>query len=197
MTDKNRLLIGTLLLGGSLVFGLYGIGKSLASGYEGRYSEYEHEEHEFDDDDHNYFRRNSVRQPVLYKEECGSCHMAYPAYLLPSQSWQLMLSQLDDHFGENAELDDDTRLKIETYLIKSSRPAGYRRISVATQGDWPLSISGLRGFKSEHDEIPPRLIEQNDKISSLSQCDSCHQDAEQGYFDEDRIVIPGYGRWDD
>lgn len=194
MNDKRRLLFGTILLSGALVFGLYGIGKSIASGYEGRY----HEEHEFEfDDDDHYFGARRSAQPEIYLEECGSCHMAYHARFLPSQSWQAMLDGLEDHFGENAELDDETRLQLEAYLKKASQSGGYRRMAVKSTGQWPLRITELRGFKSEHDEIPLRFIQGNDKIGSLSQCDSCHKDAQRGYFDEDRIVIPGYGRWDD
>ena len=70
-------------------------------------------------------------------------------------------------------------------------------MAVKSSGPWPLRITELRGFKSEHNEIPQRFIQGNDKIGSLSQCDSCHKDAQRGYFDEDRIVIPGFGRWDD
>ncbi|MBT6616074.1 MAG: cytochrome C, partial [Deltaproteobacteria bacterium] len=31
----------------------------------------------------------------------------------------------------------------------------------------------------------------------LSNCTSCHKEAEKGIFDDDTVLIPGYGRWDD
>ena len=40
-----------------------------------------------------------------YEEECGSCHMAYPPGLLPGVSWQRLMAELDNHFGDNAEID--------------------------------------------------------------------------------------------
>ncbi|MDH5218993.1 MAG: diheme cytochrome c, partial [Gammaproteobacteria bacterium] len=40
----------------------------------------------------------------LYKEECSACHMAYQPGLLPARSWEKMMDNLADHFGENAEL---------------------------------------------------------------------------------------------
>ena len=46
----------------------------------------------------------AIANPV-YKEECGSCHMAYPPGLLPARSWTKVMSGLDNHFGDNAELD--------------------------------------------------------------------------------------------
>jgi len=44
---------------------------------------------------------------------CGSCHMIYPAYLLPKQSWNVMMDNLENHFGKDA-----SRPKEETQLIR-------------------------------------------------------------------------------
>jgi hypothetical protein len=63
--------------------------------------------------------------------------------------------------------------------------------------DTPLRITELPYFRHEHDEIPKRLVKDNPEVGGFSQCDSCHQDAKQGYFSENRVTIPGYGRWDD
>ena len=52
-------------------------------------------------------------------------------------------------------------------------------------------------FIHEHDEIPKRMIVDNQQVNSLSQCDTCHKDAIKGDFNEDRVVIPGFGPWDD
>ena len=83
------------------------------------------------------------------------------------------------------------------YLVQNSRSIGYRKLLPKPETDIPISITELRYFKREHDEIPRRLVGENDNVGSLSQCDACHRYAEKGYFDEDNIVIPGFGRWDD
>jgi hypothetical protein len=194
MKQTHRILIGTVVLGGVLTAGCYGIGKSTASGF-GHYEDDDHERYE-----HEYERHSSRSAPPpdpVYQEECGSCHMAYPAYMLPTQSWQRMLSSLDQHFAENAELDEQTRLHIETYLGSASRPDQYYKQFNKGGIDWPQRITELPGFIHEHREIPSRLIGQNAKVRSISQCDSCHQDAKTGRYDEDYVVIPGFGRWDD
>ncbi|WP_372737254.1 hypothetical protein [Neptunomonas sp.] len=49
----------------------------------------------------------------------------------------------------------------------------------------------------KHDEIPDRLVEGNPDVGSFSNCNVCHEGAAKGDFDEDRAIIPGYGRWDD
>ena len=63
--------------------------------------------------------------------------------------------------------------------------------------DAPIRITELGYFKHEHDEIPSRMIMENEGVVSLSNCDACHQRAEQGYFSEREINIPGFGAWDD
>ena len=192
---NTRTLIGSLALASILGFGFYGIGNSIASDrYEymrgGEYREYD------DDDDH--YRRAPQAENSLYQAECGgSCHMAYPPMLLPSESWQKIMARLEDHFGENAELPAEQVRDIELFLVKNSRSIGYRKLLPKPETTIPMSITELPYFKREHFEIPRRLVEENDNVGSLSQCDACHRYAAKGYFDEDSIVIPGFGRWDD
>ncbi len=197
MKNSNTMIFGSILLGGILLFSLYGIGNGVAS------SNYEHRD---DDDDSHYEDReysgNRNYNPVtnkIYTEECGSCHMAYPAQLLPPESWTKMMDNLEDHFGESAELDDETRNNIGNYLVYSATPqqGSYRKMLRNTGSNAPLRITQLPYFVHEHDEIPSRFIKGNDKVGSLSQCNACHKGADKGSFDEDNIFIPGVGRWDD
>ncbi|RDH82706.1 MAG: cytochrome C [endosymbiont of Galathealinum brachiosum] len=144
---------------------------------------------------------DAVTSPV-YREECGSCHMSYPPGLLPEKSWALIMSGLEDHFGDNAELDDETGQIIKRFLVKNSADkSGYRKSHKFNRSiksvDTPLRISEIDYFKHEHDEIPQRLVSGNEKVKSFSHCNACHSGAEQGKFNEDDINIPGYGQWDD
>jgi hypothetical protein len=40
-----------------------------------------------------------------YTAECAACHTAYPAGMLPAQSWQRIMKGLDQHYGSDASLD--------------------------------------------------------------------------------------------
>lgn len=185
MKQKFFMITGFALLAGILVFSFYGIGQSLASG------DSDHEEYE----DHQEF--SLMKQNPAYLEECGSCHMAYPPQLLPSESWQKLMLGLEDHFGENSELEEVTSREIENYLTKASGSGSYKKMLRNLGNQTPLRITELPYFIHEHDEIPSKLTQGNDKVSSLSQCNACHQEAERGQFDEDDVYIPGVGRWDD
>ena len=185
MKQKITMISGLVVLGGILLFSIYGIGRTLASGGS---------DHR---DDNEYRAGGFGKQNPVYIEECGSCHMAYPPQLLPAESWTKLMTGLDDHFGENAELDGETAQIIEKYLVDTSRSTSYKKLRRNLGDKSPLRITELPYFKHEHDEIPPGLIRDNDKINSLSQCNACHQKAERGQFDEDDVYIPGVGRWDD
>ena len=193
MTPKFTMVAGSAVLATILIISFYGLGQSLASsGFENDDQDSEYREQ---DDDNG--RRSAIPMNQAYVDECGSCHMAYPAMLLPEQSWRKIMAGLEDHFGENAELDGTTRTEIEKYLVRESDRQTYRKMFRNLGNATPLRITELPYFVNKHDEIPARMVAGNEKVKSLSQCNVCHRDAERGRFDEDNIVIPGFGRWDD
>lgn len=139
---------------------------------------------------------------IRYKEECSSCHMAYSPGLLPADSWKKMMLSLDDHFGDNAELAPGTRKELLNYLIENSADhSEYRRsqkiMRSLGQNKIVDRITQTPYFIRKHDEIPKRYISENEKVASLSNCESCHQNAEKGSFDDDEVSIPGVGYWED
>jgi len=160
------------------------------------------------DNDYEWGEHNNVSASIdttdypLYKEECGSCHIAYPPALLPSRSWNKMMRELENHFGDNAELDDKTHQTINQFLNTNSADNVFSRISgkfsrEIKSTETPQRISDTAYFKDEHNEIPLYMVTANDKVNSFSQCNACHTKAEQGLFDEDDVTIPGFKKWDD
>jgi len=165
-----------------------------------------------DDDEYKYEKKYSKRAkyqvaPVknqLYKDECASCHFGYQPGLLPSKSWKKLMKpkELANHFGDDASLDESDRVKILDYLVKnSSDQMGSSKIGkkIAKSISWrdtPIAITKTYYFKKEHDEIPKRLIVQ-DEVKTIANCVACHTTAKKGYYGEKDIYIPNYGRWDD
>lgn len=183
----------TLLIVLSVVFAA-----QFAASDEGR-------EHDDDDMLDKVFKRStdvSMVSNATYREECGSCHMPYPAGLLPARSWQQLMGSLDDHFGDNAELDAQTHKEVSDYLLANSADQADARRSQKIMrslksDETPLRITDTAYFRREHHDIPDKMVKGNAEVKSFSNCNACHQRAEQGSFSEREIRIPGYGRWDD
>ncbi len=151
-----------------------------------------------DDDEWEHRRSYPQPSPLLeqYREECGSCHMAYPPRFLGEASWQRIMHSLQDHFGENAELEPQEQQALLRFLSENSGPSRWYRFWKKSD-EVPIRITQTRAFRHEHDEIPRHLIRKNPKIESLSQCERCHTRATEGSFSEYQIRIPGFGRWED
>ena len=139
-----------------------------------------------------------------YKDECGSCHFAYQPGLLPAKSWEKLLTAdaLSKHFGENAELDNDTLQVIHDYAIANAADKSFhkrsRKIAIATEKvEAPLRITEVSYIKRKHHEIPENMIKGNKDVKSLSYCDACHTQAAKGVFDGDTVKIPNFPDWDD
>ncbi len=202
--NKYQKIIGFIFLGTIILFGLVGI--SRAAMEEG----YSSERHEHDEDDRSEKRRKKdkkyksksvVKQDAIYVEECGSCHLAYPPPLLPSGSWRDIMTGLAEHFDESAEMDKQTTEHISNYLqqnaLKRDKASRYSKMLRNIPEKAPIRITELPYFIHEHDEIPRRMVVDNPEVLSLSYCEKCHKDAAGGFFDEDEVIIPGFGRWDD
>ena len=139
----------------------------------------------------------------LYQEACGDCHFAYQPGWLPKRSWEKMMEpgELEDHFGDNAEMEEEDRLATLKYLLEhAAETSDYKRpkktLASIKPTETPLRISETRYLKRKHSDIPEKLIKQKD-VLSLAQCNKCHQHAKEGVFDDDDVKIPNYGRWDD
>ncbi len=148
------------------------------------------------------FNRTKEVKPVTnktYKEECGSCHFAYQPGLLTSQSWEKLLTAqaLHNHFGEVADLDKDTLQAIRDYALENAADKSYykrsKKITVSTEGmEAPLRITDVRYIKRKHHSIPENMIKGNKDVKSLSYCNACHTQAENGNYDNDTVSIPNY-----
>ncbi len=129
----------------------------------------------------------------LYKSECSACHTAYPTAFLSTASWDAVLAHLDDHFGDNAELEAADLAAIKSYVDSHSfdhsrikRRYGDRFDTPGT----PLRLTKTRFFRAVHEEVPARWVTGNPKVKTFARCEACHRGAKYGSFDEDEVRIP-------
>lgn len=125
---------------------------------------------------------------AAWQNECGSCHVPFPAKRLPAASWQKIMGNLGDHYGTDASIDDAALTKqISTFLVKNAGdPARYQDSKGAAV---PMRITETRWFVREHDEVGAGVWKRP-SIKSASNCGACHQGAADGNFSERGIRIP-------
>ncbi|MBK8399607.1 diheme cytochrome c [Propionivibrio sp.] len=128
-----------------------------------------------------------VSDPVV-REECGSCHLAFPPSMLPASSWKRMMGELDKHFGADASVSPATAEHITRYLSENAADTGGQRYGsklmrgVSVQNP-PLRITELPKWVREHREISSKGWLRNN-VRTKANCLACHADAERGYYDE-------------
>ncbi|MBW6505640.1 MAG: diheme cytochrome c [Rhodobacteraceae bacterium] len=121
--------------------------------------------------------------------DCTECHMAFPAGFLPARSWQAVMADLKNHFGENASISEENRLKITAYLVANATDSGIlkarttsRILNGITADMTPLRISDMSWWKREHNGEVSQA--EWDRAKSPANCVACHRDAERGYFED-------------
>jgi hypothetical protein len=65
------------------------------------------------------------------------------------------------------------------------------------KGETPLRITEIPSIAHEHNEVPKKLVNDNQQVKSISYCNKCHTRASAGSYSEHEVKIPGRGRWED
>jgi len=138
----------------------------------------------------------------LYIKECGSCHFPYQPGLLPSNAWNKMMTNLENHFNSDASLNEADLQTLTKYLNDNSAEKNmqYKRsnriVSSLAKNQIPDSISTTPYMIKKHEDIRKDLITQNE-VKGLFNCIACHKTADKGIYGERDINIPNFGRWKD
>lgn len=129
-----------------------------------------------------------------WREECGSCHLAFHPSLLPSRSWVRIMTEQKQHFGSDLGLDAATSTAVLSFMTGSA--AERHQTEPATKIDLSLKaeVTPLRITETPYWVKKHRDITQADWGSSLvkskSNCAACHLDAEAGTFEDAAMRIP-------
>jgi hypothetical protein len=129
-----------------------------------------------------------LRSAVLpkYKQECSSCHVAFPAGLLPAASWQRVMGGLSKHFGTDASLDAASQREIAAWL-EANAGSGRRGGEEAPQD----RITKSAWFQRQHrDGEVPANVWKRASVGSPANCAACHPRADQNNYSEHEVKIP-------
>lgn len=144
---------------------------------------------------HRYRGRETNRKelPAL-KNNCGECHLAYQAKLLPQASWIKLFKNLEDHFGESIVLEDEKKSELLSFLVQNaaenSRTKCSTRIMQSMKsGNVPVRITQIPYIIRRHNKISPNTFDR-ESIGSFSNCSACHTTADRGIYDDAFVKIP-------
>jgi hypothetical protein len=131
-------------------------------------------------------------QPSLWTAECGPCHLAYPAYMLPTRSWQRMLREQKDHFGEDLSLPERKLAALEQHAVgDAAAPRWFALMLQASvaPGTSPQKITDTDFWRARHRRIEDKRFK-TAPVSGKHDCAACHGDAASGIFSPRLIHIP-------
>lgn len=114
----------------------------------------------------------------LYETECGACHIAYPPALLPSASWVRLLSELPEHFGEDASLPEESLSVLSTWLENHAAEQWDTKAAHAFQQvnpDKPYQVTATPFWQRHHKDLPPALFASK-AVGGAGNCRACHLD---------------------
>ncbi|MFC1859259.1 hypothetical protein ACFL9U_14715, partial [Thermodesulfobacteriota bacterium] len=100
---------------------------------------------------------------------------------------------LDDHFGEEIELDPDSTKIISDYLKSNGADNSSAKRAVKIMRSLgnhvPIRITDTPYIRKKHHELNPDVLKR-ESIGSLSNCIACHTTADKGIYEDDNVKIP-------
>ncbi len=134
---------------------------------------------------------------LAYEKACAACHMLYAPSTLPARSWAKLMQGLNNHFGDNAEVQKDIGIEISNYLQdnaadKVENVYAQPMMNLLESDELPLRISDVKYFKLVHDMIRPEMVEGNPDVRTFARCETCHYEALEGRFNKFAVRIPNY-----
>ena len=122
--------------------------------------------------------------PPTWRDECGSCHLAYPPELLPARSWARLLDEQHQHFGEDLGLSDASLQTLKPAAAAADQGRHWAglalRASVPARAA-PQRISETGFWRERHEDVAEARFK-SAPVSGRHNCEACHEDAASAIF---------------
>lgn len=100
------------------------------------------------------------------------------------------MSDLENHFGDDASLDQEDTQNILNFLLENSAENSTKEYSVKVLNSIKnkdiIAITQTPFWKKEHRDIPKEIFEKK-QVKSKANCKACHIDIEKGLIEDDKI----------
>ncbi|MDH5649544.1 MAG: cytochrome b/b6 domain-containing protein [Gammaproteobacteria bacterium] len=140
------------------------------------------------------FTGPALPENAVWREVCGECHLAYYPTLLPARSWQKMMQDQADHFGEDLGMDNALVTNILTFLTANSAESHLTetawKVDISTPAEEiPLRVTETPYWQKKHKKIPERYWK-HEQVTAKGNCEGCHLDAKEGTFEDAAMRLP-------
>jgi cytochrome b len=143
---------------------------------------------------HVAFVGRTLPDDPLWREECGSCHLAFHPNLLPSRSWQRLIAEQGRHFGTDLALDAATADAVLAFLVRNAAENSPTEAAFKISRSIPKDVTPLRITETPYWVVKHGDIRDADwrspQVKSRTACAACHLDAEAGTFEDAAMRIP-------
>jgi|GEM_PF-6953014 len=115
---------------------------------------------------------------AMIQAECGACHIAFQPRFLSQSAWDVLLANLDSHFGENAHLAPDKVAAIGAYYRSH---AGWSKWNEWNQPFSPTAVQPLPRITAQSwwKSGMGKLDVTKPRVRSRANCAACHQNGER------------------
>lgn len=97
---------------------------------------------------------------------------------------------LENHFGDDASLDEEDYNNILAFLLRNSAEnstmEASKKILDSIENKDIIAVSHTSFWKDRHNEISKKVF-QHEKIKSKANCKACHLDIEKGLIEDENI----------
>jgi len=143
---------------------------------------------------HVKFVGKQLADNKLWRDECGACHAVFYPALLPTRSWQKIMTEQDKHFGSDLGFDAVTTEAILKFMVDNAAEkhvveAAFKIEQSIPAGVTPLRVTETPYWLNKHREIAASDWA-NPLVQSKSNCAACHADADDGTFEDGAMHIP-------
>lgn len=123
--------------------------------------------------------------------ECSDCHMVFPPQTLPAASWENIINNLPNHYGEDASLEPAIVSEILAYHIANASDVSSVRAARKWRANGNFSrITDAPRFRDKHGNCPPEVWS-HEKVGSKANCLACHPTMQKdGSTDENLNFLP-------
>jgi cytochrome b len=131
--------------------------------------------------DEERFKASLKAQP--WSVECSGCHLAYPPGILPAASWDRMLDEQHEHFGEDLGL-SPAKIAVLRDYARRMPPASWGAWKLqrsATAAGSPQRLSEVAFWRHAHHGLPDSAF-RPPSSAGRHECEACHADAHSGIF---------------